>query len=297
MRGVLNVCKPAGRSSYDVIRRLKSVVPARDPHNGRRTAIGHAGTLDPMATGVLLLLLGEATKVVGLLLKQPKTYEAEVLFGIRTDTDDVTGKTVEEKPPPEVSAGQVCSALVQFTGRIMQTPPVFSALKLGGQPSYKLARTGRPVQTEPRPVTIHEIELLELTLPRARLRAIVSSGTYIRSLARDLGAALGTVATLSRLVRTRVGRFTIDDAADPAGITGENITDRLVSVREALPDVPILPIDTETARRLLCGQVVALPKAAGFSGQGFAVTADGRFLAIVNRDEQKLQVERIIYAD
>jgi tRNA pseudouridine55 synthase len=136
-----------------------------------------------------------------------------------------------------------------------------------------------------------------LTLPRARLRAIVSSGTYIRSLARDLGAALGTVATLSRLVRTRVGRFTIDDAADPAGITGENITDRLVSVREALPDVPILPIDTETARRLLCGQVVALPEAAGSSGQGFAVTADGRFLAIVNRDEQKLQVERIIYAD
>lgn len=290
MRGVLNVCKPAGISSYDVIRRLKPVV-------GVKTKIGHAGTLDPMATGVLLVLLGEATKVAGLLLGREKTYEAEVLFGTRTDTDDITGAVIETRPVPEVPADELRRALTGFNGQIMQAPPAFSALKQDGRPLYELARRGRPVQTEPRPVTVYQLELLDWTPPRAQLRCTVSSGTYIRSLARDLGPALGTVATLARLVRTRVGQFTIDSAVEPDALRQENIAGRLVPIADALPGMPRTTVEPEAARLLLCGRIVRLPAPAGFSGPGLAVTTDGRFLARVNVDGDRVRAERVIHAD
>jgi len=300
IRGVLNVNKPSGISSYDVIRRLKPVFEACCRDRGlkpRHTAVGHAGTLDPMATGVLLLLLGEATKASGLLLRQPKGYEADVLFGKRTDTDDVTGEVVEELPVPDISARQLGDALKQLTGTIQQSPPVFSALKQDGRPMYELARAGRPVRTEPRTVTIHELELLDWTPPRARLRCLVSSGTYVRSLARELGPALGTVATLSRLVRTRVGRFTVELAATPDSITELNLADRLVPIEEALPDVPVMTVDADGARKLFTGQTVVVSEPRDVSDCAFARTGNGDFLAIVSNDGTGLHAERVIYAD
>jgi len=162
-RGVLCIDKPSGISSYDVIRRLKPLLP-------RKTPIGHAGTLDPLASGVLLVLVGDATKVSRFLLDESKEYEAAVLFGIRTDSDDVTGKAVEQAAVPAVGTEGIRAALERFSGEIEQIPPSYSALKQDGRPQYELARQGIEVESRPRRVTIHKLELLSWQPPKLELR-------------------------------------------------------------------------------------------------------------------------------
>ena len=203
MEGILLLDKPAGISSARAVRQVKRLLP-------RGVKIGHAGTLDPFATGVLLLLVGKATKLCEKLMDEPKQYATTIKFGSTTATDDP--ESVEQ--PCEVSTvpslADVTAAISPFVGVIVQRPPVYSAIKIGGRRAYQLARKGMAVAIPPRPVNVHAIELLEYQWPAASLRIDCGRGTYIRAIARDLGEALGVGGYVSVLRRTRVGPFTIE---------------------------------------------------------------------------------------
>jgi tRNA pseudouridine55 synthase len=203
--GVINLDKPPGLSSARAVDAVKRLLP-------RGTKIGHAGTLDPFATGVLLLLVGRATKACERLMDSPKQYEATVKLGASTATDDPESPEVPAPavtPPPGAS---VAAAAQSFVGDILQRPPAFSAMKVEGRRAYDLARKGNVVELEPRPVRVYGIEVLEYEWPILRLRIDCGRGTYVRAIARDLGAALGTAGYLTQLRRTRVGTFTVEDS-------------------------------------------------------------------------------------
>jgi tRNA pseudouridine55 synthase len=200
-RGViLNIDKPAGWTSFDVVRRIRALTKARKA--------GHSGTLDPMAVGVLLICTGKSTKRVMELQALEKEYEADILLGIQTDSLDITGNTVASSYIPERWQQQLPKILQEFVGDILQVPPMVSALKKDGKPLYKLARKGTQLALNPRPVHISHIEILDTTQDAFRIRVRCSRGTYIRSLARDIGISLGTLGTLSMLIRTRIGPYT-----------------------------------------------------------------------------------------
>jgi tRNA pseudouridine55 synthase len=299
MRGVLNANKPSGISSYDVIRHIKSLLRPSSPAPRPLPALGHAGTLDPLASGVLLVLVGEATKISRFLLNLPKEYVAGVLFGMRTDTDDITGKTLDERPVSDLTVESLRAALDRSTGEIEQVPPAFSALKQDGRPLYQLARKGKEIRPRSRKVTVYEQELLDWQPPTATIRYRVSSGTYVRALARDLGASVGTEATLASLVRTKVGQFTVEDAVAPDALDAASLPDRLTPVDAALGGMPSVTVSAAQAQhlrqgRVVCGIAGVVPP--GVVGLALAQTADRSFLAVVVSKGTELRTERIIYA-
>ncbi len=201
--GVINVYKEAGFTSHDVVAKLRGIFGQR--------RIGHTGTLDPAATGVLPVCLGNATKLCDLLADQDKEYVAELLLGVRTDTQDMTGQVLEEKEV-QVMEEQVREAVLSFQGEYLQVPPMYSALKVNGKKLYELARAGKEVERQARPVMIHGIEICKMELPLVRIRVRCSKGTYIRTLCDDIGGKLDCGAAMSSLVRTRVGFFKAEDA-------------------------------------------------------------------------------------
>ncbi len=204
MNGVLLIDKPVGISSFDCVRELRRVTGERK--------IGHAGTLDPLASGLMIMLFGAATKRAAEFSKLDKTYVAEITLGETSTTDDNEGeKTAVSTAQP--TKKEIEQALYSFVGRITQTPPQFSAIKVGGRRAYKSARAGQDVTIEPREVTIHSAKLLGYIYPKVRFVVRVSSGTYIRSLARDLGEKLSAGAYLSGLVRTSIGDIKLESAA------------------------------------------------------------------------------------
>jgi tRNA pseudouridine55 synthase len=203
MDGVINLDKPAGMSSAAAVARVKRLLP-------RGTRIGHAGTLDPFATGVLLLLIGKATKSSQNLMDQAKTYEATVRLGATTPTDDPESEQIPTPGAAEPALERVAAAAGQFVGTVSQLPPRFSALKIGGRRAYDLARRNQPVKLKMRDVRIDAIEILAWNWPLLKLRIDCGRGTYIRALARDLGQKLGTGGYLTQLRRTRLGRFAAD---------------------------------------------------------------------------------------
>lgn len=204
MRGVLNIDKPAQWTSHDVVAKVRHITGIRQ--------VGHAGTLDPMATGVLVLGLGRATRLLEYLVGQPKTYLAGIRLGVATDTYDATGKPVSQSDIPALSREDLEAVLQAFRGDIMQRPPPYSAIKRDGQRLYRLARQGETVEVEPRPVTVYDFDLLAYDGKVLQAQITCSAGTYIRSLAHDLGQALGCGAHLSSLRRLAVGSFRIEDA-------------------------------------------------------------------------------------
>jgi len=209
---ILNIDKPPGWTSFDVVRVIRSLT--------RTQRVGHSGTLDPMAVGVLLICTGKATRRVIELQKLEKEYEAEIVLGFETDSLDVTGSVVATAKVQERWDQRLPDILPRFVGEIMQVPPIVSALKQGGKPLYKLARKGLQIRLEPRPIQINGIELLACEVDRFRIRVRCSKGTYVRSLARDIAVQLGTRGTLSALVRTRIGPYTRKDAWTIAGFRG-----------------------------------------------------------------------------
>lgn len=204
MDGILNINKPQGLTSFGVVARVKRITAERHT--------GHAGTLDPLAGGVLPVCLGKATRVIEYLFNETKHYRAEVQLGITTDTFDVTGKIIRTVDPGGISREMVEAALDRFRGTILQTPPMYSALKHHGQPLYKLARAGIEVERKGRPAQIHSLEITSWQPPVFTLDIICGKGTYIRSLAHDLGEALGTGAVMKTLTRLRVGPFSLEDS-------------------------------------------------------------------------------------
>ncbi len=246
------VDKPSGPSSFTVVKRVRALL-------GRRgEKVGHGGTLDPFASGVLPMCIGEGTKVLAFLLDADKSYEAVVRFGVETDTLDVTGKVLAERPVGDLSASLVEAALVGLRGPIEQVPPMYSALKRAGRPLYAYARAGETVDRAARKVTIHELELVAFKAPdRACLRIRCSKGTYIRSLAADLGTRLGVGAHLAELRRTASGPFRIEQA-----VTLEDLAARVadgrplpsLSLLEALAHLPRVKVDEAQALVLVRGQ-------------------------------------------
>ena len=202
--GVLVIDKPAGWTSHDVVAKARGLTGIRQ--------IGHSGTLDPMATGVLVLCLGKATRLLEYLTGLPKTYLAGITLGAATDTYDATGTVIYQHPLPELTAEALEQTLDGFRGEIMQTPPAYSAIKRNGEAQYKRARRGEEVVLDPRPVTVYELTLLEFDDGVIRIRITCSAGTYVRSIAHDLGQVLGCGAHLSSLRRLAVGPFGIDQA-------------------------------------------------------------------------------------
>jgi tRNA pseudouridine55 synthase len=205
---ILLVDKPTGVSSYDVIRILKKKFPGQK--------IGHAGTLDPMATGLLIVLLGKATKRFDEFQGVQKEYIADITFGQKTDTYDADGKVIWEYGKPfGIDTKTLEEVLMHFTGTFDQTPPAHSAVKINGKRAYELARKEKEVMLSPRPITVYESELLSIEGKTARVRFLVSSGTYIRSLAYDIGEKFGVGAYLSALRRTKIGEYSIAGAKKP----------------------------------------------------------------------------------
>lgn len=220
---ILLVDKPAGWTSFDVVAKIRSTIRRSYTEKGekptkRQLKVGHAGTLDPFATGLLVILLGDATKKAGEFLKLDKVYEAEITFGATSTTGDPEGEItpVDGNQPSEE---EVRDVLERFTGDVRQRPPIFSAIKVNGQRAYKLARDGKEVEIPERTVTIHSIELIEYDYPKLTIRTHVGSGTYIRSLVVDIGEALGTGAYCSQLRRTKIADWDIKDARTVAEIT------------------------------------------------------------------------------
>ena len=220
MDGILLVDKPSGWTSFDVVHKVRRLAEQAglNTTGKKRFPVGHTGTLDPLATGLLVLMLGAYTKKVPLYTKLDKTYDVTMRLGQTSSTGDEEGeKTAVSDARPPVEA--IRAALAQFTGDIMQTPPAFSAIKINGQRAYKLARKGETPVLEPRPVTIRVIELTAYEYPAVQFTVDVSSGTYIRSLVEDLGKQLQTGAYMTALRRTRVGDFKLEDAVTMAQLT------------------------------------------------------------------------------
>lgn len=204
INGVLNVSKEKGYTSHDVVAKLRGIT--------HQKKIGHTGTLDPDATGVLPVCLGKATKLCDMLTDKDKVYEAVLLLGICTDTQDISGTVLKEQSTTGLTESQVEEAILSFQGSYDQIPPMYSALKVNGKKLYELAREGKTVERKPRRVTISEIRILSMDLPRVRIRVECSKGTYIRTLCQDIGERLGVGGCMEELVRTRVERFRLEDA-------------------------------------------------------------------------------------
>ncbi len=220
MDGIVLINKPRGPSSFRIVSRIKKLI------GGGK--VGHAGTLDPLATGVLVVLIGKATKQSSSLLTSDKEYTARIRFGITTNTLDAEGTVVREKEVPEYSRERILEVLGSFEGEILQTPPVYSALKHEGRKLYELARKGVPVNPKPRMVKIHTIGLVDYEPPWITVKVECSKGTYIRALARDIGEKLGCGAHLAELRRTRVGEFLIDDCIDSDDLTKQLLEKRII---------------------------------------------------------------------
>ena len=262
MTGVLLVDKPEGMTSAGVIRALK-------PRLGR-IKVGHLGTLDPFASGLLPLCLGEATKVARYLLVEHKAYEGTIRLGTATDTLDRTGTPIDTAPVPAVAQAALDAVAARFTGRQQQVPPMYSALKRDGVPLYELARRGLEVERAPREVTIERLELVLRAADRIDFRVACSKGTYVRVLAADVGRALETRAHLERLRRTRVGAFRVEDATavDVLLALAPAAALPVLAVREALAGYPAVAAPPDALERLRRGQQAPLarlpaPRAAG----------------------------------
>jgi len=243
--GLLLVDKAPGISSHSAVDRVRR-------HLGIRR-IGHAGTLDPFATGLLLLLIGRATRLLPYLDNEPKVYRATISFGVRTDTDDATGEPVEEAPPPEQAVVERCIA--SLTGHLLQRPPAFSAKHVGGVRAYRAARRGAPLALEPVGVTVHAWSVLARDGADLDVEITCSGGTYIRALARDLGEATGSAAHLSALRRLRAGRFAVDDARTVEQIEGGAVD--LLPPAAGVGQLPRRALDDLEAHRAVHGQDIA----------------------------------------
>lgn len=218
MQGILLVDKPNGWTSFDVVNYVRKIVAEHEVKKPKNVRVGHTGTLDPFATGLLILLIGkEYTRRAGEFSKLDKTYEVTMRLGEASSTGDPEGeiKTVSSTAP---TLETLQGALEQFRGQIEQVPPAFSAVKINGQRAYKLARAGKEVVIEPRKVTVHRLELVEYNYPEAKLVAKVSSGAYIRTLVENIGQAIGSAAYAKNLRRTQIGKFTLKEASLLAGI-------------------------------------------------------------------------------
>ncbi len=276
--GALVLDKPSGPTSFKAMRMAQRAL-------GEKTA-GHAGTLDPMASGVLVVLLGEGTKLSAQVMDHTKTYEAEVRFGVGTDTLDAEGAVVAEAPVPDGLAAKVAEVLPRFVGDVMQVPPRYSALKVEGRSNMSRARAGEEFEVAPRPAQCFELKVLAVGDDTVRLSIDCGKGYYVRSLARDLGAALGVPAHLAGLRRTRVGRFTLAQAVAPDAVASEHV----IAIAD-MTDLPHVVVAGAELAALRAGRTIPLPD--GFEAAlGLAITTSREPVALVVPQDRRLKVQR-----
>jgi len=288
--GVLPVDKGAGLTSFQVVAHLRRIL--------RVPKIGHGGTLDPAATGVLPILVGEATKLTPYLVDLDKEYLATVRLGVTTDTLDLSGAVLETRPVPAIGAAAVERALAAFVGNICQVPPMYSALHHEGRRLYELAREGVEVERSPREVTVYSIALESLAPPDLTIRVRCGKGFYVRTLAADLGAALGPGGALAMLVRTRVGPYRLDDAVAWETVReargGGALWPRLLPLDSALEAMQEARLSPQAARAFVNGQSVT---DGGAPGSVRVYGPDGAFLGIGARRGPLVKPERLLHAD
>ena len=250
INGFVVIDKPAGITSHDVVSRVRRILGTRK--------VGHTGTLDPFATGVLPIAVNDGTKAIPHLDEGSKTYEALLCLGVTTDTLDMTGTVLSETDPSNITREQFHSTLTEFTGAISQIPPMYSAIKQNGQPLYKLARQGVEVERKARDVEIYSMELLSFDQPHAAIRVVCSRGTYVRTLADDIGRKLGCGAALQELRRTASGPFRIEDAMTLAEleVAAEEgrAKERCLSLMAALGHLPEIPLNAAGVEGLRFGK-------------------------------------------
>ena len=284
--GLLLLDKEPGFTSHDAVQKVRRIL--------KQKKIGHCGTLDPDATGLLLLTLGTATRLTRFLIRAPKVYEGVVRFGVSTDTYDASGKVVTEAPAEAVAAltsGAVAMAMKDFEGEILQQPPPYSAKKVQGVKFYELARRGEEVPTEPKEVTVYEFSPLgEIEDGRLRFRLACSSGTYARGLAHDLGAALGVGGHLAELRRTRIGNFQVDDALPLPRLeervqAGEPVGPAWVPFDQIPLPFGEVTADPQQEHRISHGQTVLVRELAG---------EEGDWVKLVNRRREFIAVGTVV---
>lgn len=283
--GILNIDKAEGMTSHDVVSQMRRLSGIR--------RIGHTGTLDPLATGVLLLCIGRATRLSEYLLGRNKRYKAAIRLGQETNTYDAEGEIVAEKPV-EVSKETIEAALDSFRGSISQVPPMFSAVKKDGKPLYVLARQGVEIERPSREVTIYNLELLDWQPPYLRLDVTCSSGTYIRSLAHDLGQQLGCGGHITALRRTAVDNFTVEEAVTLETLTAETWSQHLLPADSAVAHLPAVEFTAEAAAALQLGQRIAWDDESTLPELARAYDETGLFIGIITSGPGYWQPHKIL---
>ena len=289
LAGILAIDKPRGMTSHDVVNRVRRLSGTR--------RVGHAGTLDPLATGLLLLCLGRATRLVEYLIGKEKAYEAEVRLGQATNTYDAEGEIVAERPVAHLTTAAIETALVAFRGDIDQRPPMFSAVKQDGQPLYKLARRGQEVARSLRQVTISQLTLDAWHPPQLQLSVTCSSGTYIRSLAHDLGEALNCGGHITGLRRVRIGSIPLHTAVPLADLTTENLPAYLQTMDTAvshLPRIDAAPLQVEDIRH---GRTILREAGHPEAELVRVYEPSGRFLGVLMAAEETWRPKKIFHPE
>ncbi len=275
LHGFLVICKPRGWSSHDVVARVRRLLGTRH--------VGHAGTLDPLAEGVLPLAINRATKLVNHLVEGDKAYFAVLRLGVTTDTLDAEGAVLEQRPLPALDPNTVTQVLAHFLGPQLQAPPAFSAVRVAGRRAYALARRGAAPELPPRPIIIRSLDLCWLAGDLLAIQVQCSKGTYVRALARDIGEALGCGASLARLVRTRVGALRLEDAAGleelTAAVESGRLLELVIGIDRAFAAWPAVVLSSRAAARLRHGGAWRGPEAPpGTVARAYA--SDGSFLGL-----------------
>ncbi|MHB8596475.1 MAG: tRNA pseudouridine(55) synthase TruB [Ktedonobacteraceae bacterium] len=280
--GILNINKSTGMTSHDVVAKVRKLL--------KQKRVGHAGTLDPAASGVLPICVGQGTRVAEYLSESGKAYQADILFGVVTDTYDAEGAIVRTADTENLTLEQIQEALTSFLGPQMQMPPLYSAIKLQGQPAYKRMRAGEEITLEPRPIILSQLDILAWQPPKLTLAIECSKGTYIRSLAYDLGEQLGCGAHLAGLIRTRSGPFslfnsiTLDQLAE--AVENGNVEQYLHTADSVLKHYPALTLDAATTERVLHGNAFLYANEIT-TALARVYDVNGRFVAIAEWDAER----------
>ena len=296
IHGIINVYKEKGFTSHDVVAKLRGIVGQKK--------IGHTGTLDPDATGVLPVCLGKATKLCDLLTDKNKTYEAVLLLGKTTDTQDITGEVLEEKSTEALTEEKVREAIEGFIGDYEQIPPMYSALKVNGKKLYELAREGKVIERKARPVKILDIQILEIDLPKVRMEVSCSKGTYIRTLCHDIGEKLGCGGCMESLIRTRVSTFRIEDAKTLDEIETlkqeGKLAELLVPIDAKFPSYPKITVKDDWKAFAKNGNPLDLKMLKEACGQDEETQVrlydeSGKFIAIYQWKEKKYHIVKMFF--
>ena len=279
--GFLIVDKPEGITSFKVVKEIRKLFPGQ-------FKVGHTGTLDPLATGILILAVGKATRLSEYLLKKDKCYIVKGRFGLSSDTYDLDGE-LKKVPCPEITRDALLKVLERFRGEIEQIPPAFSAIRIKGKRAYELARKGEKVELNPRKVKIYSLKLLDFSYPDLELEICCSSGTYVRTLVHDVGRALGCDAIVVELRRTKVGKITIDKAVSLSELNKNNIKSFLIPVDELL-DMPEIKLSPESKKKFKNGVKIRTETPNGL----YKVYSDGEFLGIGVVRSNLLKPEKVL---